>query len=309
MTNHEIIESLKKSKNGTHICDIVAWEFPTRVDRALVEAATQRHLLEKLLKMPTLTPINAYKRAVIAVTKGQSVEKREWIVSKVETNENHIVHQYHERSVVESDETGVAHHAADYAHSIATRFCRDKYKAGDDWRNLIQTTDASHPITAAVISAYMEIMGTYHAGDLRNMSSRVFSRIGGFPLKTAMGVFMVPATQATIVRRWADWCTDIGASSLILPQFDAPETRTVMTRTATDGVEAALEQFMADLNTFAEKGDVRVSTLEKRVEELDRLRDNAAVYESLLDISMRELKKGIDKAEKQFLAQIASLAK
>jgi hypothetical protein len=69
-----------------------------------------------------------------------------------------------------------------------------------------------------------------------------------------------------------------------------------------------LAGLFAELEVFAEKKDTRISTLEKRLETFDSLRNRAELYERLLGFNLEDLKSRVKEAENGLAKMLVGMA-
>ena len=92
--------------------------------------------------------------------------------------------------------------------------------------------------------------------------------------------------------------TALGSSTVIIPVFDTEETIASLIKASEETLEARLATMMEQLSAFCEKGNTRVSTLEKRVEMFDDLRMQIELHAKVLGHKQNELMKRLNDAHK-----------
>jgi hypothetical protein len=121
------------------------------------------------------------------------------------------------------------------------------------------------------------------------------------------GLWWVPSPYAAKVRAWSEFMRATNNTALILPVFDTEETIESLRQVTMQSVDGQVADLMEQLTKLSEKNNTRVSTLEKRVEMFDDLRDKAEMYEKLLGHQMDELKVKLTAAQTSLVESLHAM--
>lgn len=107
---------------------------------------------------------------------------------------------------------------------------------------------------------------------------------GGIRLKERGHVYWVPAAGRDELRALKGVVDDLGSSHLtVLPVHDSDEAKDGLRRAARASFEQQLNDVAEELEAFASRDNVRASTLQRRLEEFQDLRDKVELYSDVLD--------------------------
>lgn len=287
--NNTLME-LMTPKTGRHVGDLVRWGSLKRVDQDTAIAAAIASGLDNDLVFPNVSPTNAYKRAVRDAVANASTDERKWTVAKVQDDRSATVHQFHSKLLVLSNETQLSEMGAEYHHEVAVRFVKTNLSSKDPL-SCIEAQDWNHPICRAVRERYNEILTSYSSSDLRAAFNRAFESWHGVHL--SFGLWFVPAASVERVRAWSEFLSRVNCGSIVLPQFDSEETINGLQEIASEALDAQLEKLREELVEFTKRDNIRVSTLESRVESFDELMAKATAYETILEMNLQQLKEQV----------------
>ena len=101
--------------------------------------------------------------------------------------------------------------------------------------------------------------------------------------------------------------TAVRSGSIVLPQFDSEETINGLQQIAQEALDAQLEKLREELASFAQRKNVRMSTLEARVDEFDALSAKAASYETILEMNLEVLKEQVLAAKTALVDSLSAI--
>jgi hypothetical protein len=294
---------------GRHLGDLVRWELHGIVRQDVATAAAARFGLLDDLDFPVVTPNSAYRHAVRQSVRGGKADERRYEVVKVEESPSKIVHAIVEKTV-ENKTTGSTMTNRDATFSTETRvgFDKDAYFAGGVAETMLQVEHPDHPIVARIRALYGELCVTYKTEDIRVASQRAFTSWHATAFGSGGGLWWAPSTAAEKVRSWAEWMEELGHRAYVIPLFDTEETVRALQLNAYESVENQMNALLDQMAAFSHKDNTRASTLERRVEEFDRLRDSAELYETLLGAQMSTIKERLVAAQKALVASISAMS-
>ena len=106
----------------------------------------------------------------------------------------------------------------------------------------------------------------------------------------------MPATYAAELRRLQRAVERIGSSRLhILPVHRSPDADRALGEIATASLETELAALQAEISTFVSAPPERASTLVRRFDAFESLRNRARLYRSVLNVQVGELDAALDR--------------
>lgn len=304
MVVNELIDVISKPKAGKHLGDLVTWKMNGEIERSRARAEAEDAELDRDVSFPTLTAINAYKRAISRLGAKGRVDDRDYICTRVQNTGDYIVHQILDRIIV-SDPDSFRRKSAQFNHATAIRFNRAAYENQTvPDHGLVEAENLEHPLAVHFGETYRRMLDVYTVDDIRHAFQGLFEKWGGIRVASSGGMWFVPESDSANVRRWAQWMERMGYQALIIPVFDTDDAIRSLEELSRSTMERELADLKEELRRFRETG-CRASTLERRVEMFDSLRDKAELYEGVLDSTLADIRRGIDEAQGALMAMIA----
>lgn len=300
------LESLL-SPSGKHVGDFVGWELSGSFNQEEVQRLASDHGLADDLKLPRTGALNAYKRAVNQCVKG-SKDVRRFEVRHVETTAQWVVHAVCENTVEEGDHGTVTDKVAKSDTLFRVAFDMEAYKATTPADRLLHIEDEGHPVAVRLRQLYEEICVVYQHDQVRVAMQRAFEKWRAFRVISSGGWWFVPAYQAQKVRDWANFMRALGQKPVVSPVRDDRETIAALKSSSEDTLENQVENLIAELVKFNERGSVRASTLETKVEEFDELRARAELYSQMFGAKANEILDKVKATQQGLVQMIAAIS-
>jgi len=147
-----------------------------------------------------------------------------------------------------------------------------------------------HDIVRAVTSAYDQLVNTHLTDDIRRTLVRTLSSCAAVTLREHGGVYWVPAPYADTLRRLQIAVSKLGRSRLdIVPIYATPESQQALGHAARSAMEADLAALDKEITGFLQEPPERQSTLVRRLEAFNDLRQRAQLYHTILQVQVSDL--------------------
>lgn len=305
----EILDALLAPKDGRHLGDLVGWSLHGKYQRDQVEQLTDRLGLAEDFQFPRLTPVNAYRRAAREACResGVGADEQMWSVELVQNDKDYIVHEFLRKEIRDGSGSTMTDKTTSFTSETRIRFDRNCYRNGGTTEALVELEHPEHPVAQRAAKLYRDHLELFRADDLRSGFQRAFHRWGGMRILDHGGLWMVPEPFALKVRAWKQWMEELRCTPFIVPVFDTQETVATMQAMAVDTLEGQLQQITEELEAFTHKDNVKLETLEKRLNAFDDLRSKTEMYERLLDLQLDNLKGRLHAAADSLKTSLASI--
>jgi hypothetical protein len=265
------LKSVLVAKGGDHLGDLVFWTLAdARVDRTTLESLWKGAGLDVALLPEEPTAEKALKQAVREAQVGQ----RDRLIRLGLDSESEIVFAV----VRETRDVGnVTYHQEARVHL--------------DRASEAVTSDAnSHDIIQSVVAAYRTLRTTHTTDDVRRAIVKALGTWAAVTMREGGGVYWVPSVYAAELRRLQAAIEQIGTSKVhVLPVHQSAEADRALGEIATASLEAELAQLQTEIAAFVTAPPDRVSTLIRRLEAFEALRDRAKLYRNVLSITVTDL--------------------
>ncbi len=158
------------------------------------------------------------------------------------------------------------------------------------------TADApNHSLVADVLHRFELLRATHVSDDVRRTIVRTLDIFAAVSLRPSGGVYWVPVPYAPDVRRLQAAIQRIGTSVVsVLPVHRGPEAEQTLGEVARGSIEDELAALRAEIAGFVETPPDRTSTLERRLDAFEALRDRAKLYRNVLAIQVTDLDQQLD---------------
>jgi hypothetical protein len=307
MTKNDVLSKLLQQQDGRHLGDLCGWSLSGTVRQEDAQKIADACDLADDFDFPRVTPNSAYRRAVRQAVRGGKGDERRYDVAKIEESPSKIVHAVVRKDIVVGAGTQLTARDAEFKTETKLGFDKDAYFASEPAEKLFKTEDEHHPVSIAARRIYEDLCVVYRAEDIRIAFQRAFVTWGAVRLLDHGGLWWVPSPYAAKVRAWSEFMRATNNTALILPVFDTEETIESLRQVTMQSVDGQVADLMEQLTKLSEKNNTRVSTLEKRVEMFDDLRDKAEMYEKLLGHQMDELKVKLTAAQTSLVESLHAM--
>ena len=152
-----------------------------------------------------------------------------------------------------------------------------------------------HDLVAAISAAYDRLLTTHTSDDVRRALVKTLSSCAAVTLRDFGGVYWVPAPYADTLRRLQAAVAGIGASRLdIVPIHATPEACAALGDAARAAIEDDLVSLRAEIQGFLAEPPERASTLMRRLQAFEELRNKARLYHSVLSVQVQDLEASLN---------------
>ncbi|MCX5745754.1 MAG: hypothetical protein NT062_25035, partial [Proteobacteria bacterium] len=264
MNLHRLTSVLTKN-GGQHLGDIIFWHLAdARVDRATLEMLWKGAGLDLALLPEEPSAERALKQAIREAQVGQ----RDRLIRLGLDTEAEIVFAVVRES--RDDAGNVTYHQEARVHL--------------DRSSEVITSDAnSHEIVQAVVAAFRVLRSTHTADDVRRAIVKALGTWAAVTLREGGGVYFVTGPYAAELRRLQGAIERVGTSRLfLLPVHQSADADRALGEIATASLEAELVQLQTEIAAFVSMPPDRVTTLTRRLDAFEALRDRAKLYRNVL---------------------------
>jgi hypothetical protein len=258
--------------NGQHLGDLTWWALSdAAVDRASLESTwASAGLPMELLPEPT-TAEKALKTAV----RETAVGKPDILIRLGKDDEREIIF-----AVVREQR----HPDGSVTFSQEARLVLDRA------HEQLSADNATHTVVAGIMEAFSRLRTTHTADDVRRSVVRTLHGMSAITLRDGGGIYWVARPHADGVRRLQAAVEKIGHSKMyLLPVHESADA----TRTLGDAAKLSIEEDLAALQTeidgFLQSPPDRPSTLVRRFDAFEELRQRAELYHQVLKVQVEAL--------------------
>lgn len=271
MTLSEIQRHLQTA--GEHVGDLLWWTLEdARITRAnLVALWTEAGLSSSFLPEPP-TPEKALKTAVRECQAGQA----DHLIRLGKEDDQEVVF-----AVVQETRDGAGN--VGYQQEARIALLRSTPTA-------LSSDAASHDLVRAVMGAYDRLLNTHTTDDIRRALVKTLGSCAAVTLREHGGVYWVPAPYAETLRHLQKAVSNIGRSRLdIIPIHATPEGQKALGDAARSAMEADLATLSEEIEGFLNTPPERTSTLTRRLQTFEEIRQRARLYHSILQVQVTDL--------------------
>lgn len=273
------IERIKTAlaKGGEHLGDLVFWTLAdARVDRSTLEALWTAAGLDRQLLPDAPTAEKALKLAVREAAVGNT----DRLIRLAKEGPDEIVF-----AVVREQRPGDG--SLDY--STEARITLDRS------REVFSSDLPGHDLVTVVKSRYETYRTTHHPDDVRRMIVKALHSFAAVTLRDGGGIYWAPAAFATQVRQLQKAVEQIGASRVyLLPVHQSAEASRTLGEIAKTSIEDELAGLKLEIEHFLSAPPDRASTLVRRFDAFESLRNRAKLYRNALHVEVKDLDQQLD---------------
>ena len=259
--------------DGSHVGDIVWWTLAdARITRAHLESIWSAAGLSTSFLPEPPTPEKALKAAVRECQVGQ----HDHLLRLGKEDEQEIVFAV----LLET------HDALGNVHTQQeARIRLDRAAPGP-----LDCDHPGHDLVSAISAAYDRLLTTHTSDDIRRALVKTLGSCAAVTLRDSGGVYWVPTPYAETLRQLQAAVAGIGASRLdIVPIHATPEARAALGDAARAAIEDDLAALRAEIQGFLAEPPERASTLTRRLQAFEELRNKARLYHSVLSVQVQDL--------------------
>jgi len=290
MTLELIQHSLASS--GEHIGDIVWWTLSdARLTHSRLTTVWHSHGLSPDLLPEEPTDEQAFRRAARSCQVG--ITDKLIRLGKEDTTE--LVF-----AIVAEDRLGdgsVKHH-----QETLVRLDRN--------RGHVTVSDHGHELGVQIRERYNALRDVHAADDVRRLIVRTLQSFAAVTLREGGGVYWVPAKYSKPLRALSTAIAEFGGSRMsLVPVHRTKEAERAIGDAAQASIEQELTNLRTEINDFLASPPERASTLERRLDAFDVLRNRAQLYKTVLNTEVYGLESQLVSLENSVDALLAEKRK
>ncbi len=266
------------AKGGDHLGDLVFWSLAdARVDRAALESLwAGAGLPTELLPDPP----SAEKALKQAVREAQ-VGRRDRLIRLGLEAEAEIVF-----AIVREQRDDIGN----------LSFHQEARVRLDRVTESVTSDDLGHEVVQAVSGLFMELRTTHTTDDVRRAIVKALASWAAVTLREGGGVYFVPAPFGAALRALQKAVEKIGASRMyLLPVHQSAEAEQALGELAAASIEAELAALQGEIADFLATPPERASTLLRRFDAYEALRNRAKLYRDVLNVEVLDLDHQLDR--------------
>lgn len=278
------IEKLKTvlAAGERHLGDLCFW--------ALETASIERTDLEQLWASAGLStdllpnPPSAEKAIKLAVRDAQAGQK-ERLIRLAREDQDDITF-------------GIVHEHSDGSGYLA--YTQEAKVSLDRLSKTLSSDSPGHDMVTAITTAF-EKYKTLHTGDdVRVAISKALKSFSYVPLRPGGPPYWVPNVFSNQLRALQVAIAKIGTSRFyLLPVHSDRDSSRALSDCAQQSLEAELASLQGEMQQFLHEPPERVSTLMKRFDSYENLRNRANLYKDVLSLHVTDLEQGLTKLTSQ----------
>lgn len=180
--------------------------------------------------------------------------------------------------------------AGNVAHAQVARIRLDRGQPSQ-----LESDAPDHDLVRAVFDGYDRLRSTHLVDDVRRALVKVLDGCAAVTLREHGGVYWVPAQFSETIHRLQLAVSRIGTSRLdVVPIHATPESREALGHAAHASIEAEISSLRTEITAFMDVPPERSSTLLRRLEQFQELKEKAGLYRSVLSLQVTDLEASID---------------
>ena len=263
---------------GEHLGDLIFWSLSeARVERLVLESLWSAAALDKDLLPDAPTAEKALKLAVRESGVGQA----DRLLRLAKEDASEIVF-----AIVREQRPGDG--SLDYTTEARIQLDRQ--------REVFSSDRPGHDLVTAVRSRFEMYRTTHHPDDVRRAIVKALHAFAAVTLRDGGGIYWTPAPFAEKVRRLQGAIEKIGSSRVyLLPVHKSAEAQQALAEIAKDSVEVELAALQSEIQSFLAAPPERASTLMRRLDTYQALRQRAQLYRTVLHTEVSGLDEALDK--------------
>jgi hypothetical protein len=262
---------------GDHLGDLVFWTLQdARVECSILEQLWRDAGLDAGLLPEPPSADRAFKQAAREAQVGQ----RDRLIRMGLDTESELVFAV------------VREHCDDLGNVTYRQEARVRL---DRTTETISSDASAHDIVQGMVANYRVLRTTHTADDIRRSMVRCLALWSAVTLRDHGGVYWVPRPYAAELRQLQSAVEHVGTSRVhVLPIHQSQDADRALGEIATASLEAELAQLQAEINAFVSAPPERASTLQRRFEAFEALRNRARLYRSVLSLQVTDLDRQLD---------------
>jgi hypothetical protein len=275
-----IIQALKTG--GRHLGDLCFWQLAeASVDRATFEARWEAAGLDKALLPEPPTAEKALKVAAREAGVGQQTGQQSRLIRLAVENEENVTFAV----VLEEKhpETGTLTYTQEAKVALDRAFGN------------ISSDRPSHEVVQNIMTRFGKLRDTHTADDVRRTITRTLASFSAVTLRESGGVYWVPSPFSGLLRKLQACIQQFGHSEVyLIPVHDSADANKTLGDVATQALQEELDALKSEVQAFVAQPPERPTTLARRFDAFDQLRNRAALYRDILKVQVKDLDSTLD---------------
>lgn len=296
---------------GLFVGSVIGWELHGTFRQTDARARAARFGLVEDFRFPRIEENSVYRRVVNAAVKGGPSDDRQYVIKIVEDSPIYIVHEILSASVRDISVSALTDKSALYTHETTVRFDKVSYAEGTATADtFLEVEDPSHPVAKRIIDEYTRgaVDKSFCIADIRLAFTRAFVDWAGLRILSHGGMWFIPSEYSEKVTAWRDFVNSFpGCRASVWDQLDVGSVMAEIAHASESTLEAQLAEVLTELERFGARENVRLTTLEERVETFDTLRARAELFERLLGRSLSDIKDRMALAQEALVTALHSI--
>lgn len=254
-----------------------------KVSRAELVDSFQRHNLPEEWLPKEITISHAFYRAVSEIK--NSRDGKNYVVRKIKDDSDSAIF-----GVVEA-KANVKAERLDFSKAQN----RIRFVKGS---NFVGLDDPELWPNGQFTKTFDDLLNFYDSKEIRsNILDIVQTRLMSISVRPKGGVYFVPKSEH--VKMLSAVISEVSPGSFFdyLPIIDTEQTRDTMLKTVVNDIKKEMQTLLDEVKFYTEKDDTKSATLQNKLDAFKSVRDKIGLYESILEFSAQDLKKGIEDAE------------
>ena len=152
-----------------------------------------------------------------------------------------------------------------------------------------------HELVQQIVAGYTRLRNVHTADDVRRAVVKALHHFNAITLRDHGGVYWVPRTYAPQLRNLKTAVESIGKSAVwVLPIHKSGDASQTLGTVARGAIEEELAALQAEIEAFVAAPPERASTLARRFDAFEALRQKASLYRSILSVEVTDLDAQLD---------------
>lgn len=154
----------------------------------------------------------------------------------------------------------------------------------------VATDNPGHDLAGGILARFVELRDTHPSDDVRRAMMNVLNSCAAITLRDHGGVYWCPNPHAATLRRLQSAIEKIGSSRVyLLPVYGSAEATSALGELAVTAITEELNALQAEVEAFKTSPPERQSTLIRRLDAFEELKNRAELYRTVLAVTVTDL--------------------
>lgn len=193
---------------------------------------------------------------------------------------------------------GIVHEHSDQSGNLV--YSQQAKLALDRKSKTLRSDSPNHDLVMVIRHAFETYKTTHTGDDVRSAITKTLRSFSYVPLRPAGPPYWVPSVFSNQLRALQEAIEKIGTSKFyLLPVHSDRDSSRALSDCAQQSLEIELASLQLEMQQFLQEPPERVSTLMKRFESYENLRNRASLYKDVLSLHVAELELGLTSLTEQ----------